>query len=83
MIIAEKANKLQKLFSELDRSLALQTWLPGIFDGPCKPKTQLVSRYKVGAGQQVYKMIVTDGKGEVTDYPVEQIPDALLFKARP
>jgi hypothetical protein len=76
-------DKLQKKYSELERSLALQNWIPGIFDGPGKVRTQLVSRPSRLGRLQVYKMIVTNAKGEVTDYPVEQVPDALLFKARP
>lgn len=76
-------NKLGKRYSDLDKSLALQNWIPGIFDGPDRPKTQLVSRPNKLNRLEVYKMIVTNAKGEKNEYPIHQVPDALLFQNRP
>jgi hypothetical protein len=76
-------NKLGKRYNDLDKSLALHNWIPGIFDGPNRPKTQLVSRPNKFNRMEVYKMIVTNAKGEVKEYPIDQVPDALLFQNRP
>lgn len=80
--------RLDKRLNDFHRSLALQEWIPGVFDGDHTVTTQITEKAPsdlplLGSGRltkrERYKsMTVRTASGEVITFPIEEVPDELL-----
>ena len=79
--------RLDKRLNDFHRSLALQEWIPGVFDGDHTVTTQIIEKAPCDlprfgnnlTKRERYKsMRVRTASGEVITFPIEEVPDELL-----